>query len=497
MNPDRFRSKSVKTFLSMSLFATRHLRLVLTVYVVLWSAYLYGQTAKVSAVIDSWEQDASLTHASWSFTMLDASNGATLLEFDGARALPPASGMKAITTLVALHTLGPKYTWKTYLETNAAITGDSVLTGDLVIRGTGDPTLGSSRISGNLRLDSLVDEWADRLWDAGIRVINGHIVADQSWFDAYPVPRSWNYDDIGQYYGAGAYAVNCHENYYTLFYSTTSSSTRIDSVFPNGRGWDFINDVAVAGRYDNAYIFNAPGCNEFRVTGTIPANKQAYEVDGSIPDPGNVLADYLERALNKKGIMVLQKNGASPGKEKNILYTHVSPTLDSVIWHTNRKSINVYAETLVKTMGMELKGEGSYSAGVRVMRDWLQETGVDLGGLNLEDGSGLSRLNTVSSATMAGIMAYATKSKYADIYLESLSVSGESGTLKVVTRNTVGQGRILAKSGSMQKIRSYSGIVHAVSGKTYAFSIIVNQYGESSAAIRKRLEDLLVAMAAS
>ena len=457
----------------------------------------FSQVEKVQQLMNEWKGDASLQYASWSFTLLDVSSGETIVSFDPVRALPPASGMKAITTLAALNLLGPKYTWKTTLETYSKIVSDSIINGDLIIRGTGDPTLGSSRISTNLRVDSLVDQWANELWSAGIRQIKGEIVADQSYFDEYPIPRSWNYDDIGQYYGAGSYGLNCYENTYTLFYSSTATETHIDSVFPIGRGWDFTNDVEVAGRYDNAYIFSSPGCNSFQVTGTIPANKKAFEVDGSVPDPSAVLIDYLERALNKKGIRILREKTDTSDTmgARNIIYTHKSPTLDSVIWHTNRKSVNVYAETLVKTIGREIRGEGSYQAGVKAIRNWLQNTGIEMGGLNIEDGSGLSRLNNVSSTTMAQLMRYAVNSKYSDIYVESLSISGVDGTLKSVTRNSIAEGRILAKSGSMQKVRSYTGLVNSVSGKQYAFSIIVNQYGESSAAIRSRLEDLMIAIA--
>lgn len=456
----------------------------------------YSQADILRQDLKKWQSDPALRNASWSFSMIDTRTGELVADFDKDRSLPPASGIKALTTLAALHWLGADYRWQTTLEYDGQLIGDSVITGNLYIKGGGDPTLGSSRISGSLRFDSLVQFWSEELYAAGIRQIQGDVVADASWFDNYPTPGSWNWDDIGQYYGAGTFGLNCYENMYTLYYSSGKTTARIDSIFPLIPQLEVSDEVRVYGTGDNAYIYGAPDSYSRRVTGSIPANKKAYEVDGSMPNPPQFLAQEMSNALKNKGIQIKKKPGILIDvSTRSRLLTHVSPVLDSVIRHTNEKSINLYAETLLKTLGKAVNNEGSYTAGVKAVRMLFDSAGIETTGLNLEDGSGLSRLNTITSFQMASILQYASRQSNFEVYKSSLPVSGKTGTLKSMCVGTIAEGKVMAKSGSMQKIRSYSGYVQGKDGGLYAFSIIVNNYTCNSAEIRSKLEKLMVAMA--
>jgi D-alanyl-D-alanine carboxypeptidase/D-alanyl-D-alanine-endopeptidase (penicillin-binding protein 4) len=458
--------------------------------------HAWGQPETIQQELNKWQQDPALRNASWSFTMIDTRSGNLVAHYDKDRSLPPASGIKAITTLAALQLLGPDYRWQTVLQYDGVLLGDSVITGNVYIQGGGDPTLGSSRIQGSLRFDSLVQYWSEQLYASGIRQINGEIVADASWFDNYPTPGSWNWDDIGQYYGAGTYGLNCYENMYTLYYSSGKTTARIDSIFPNIPQLQVSDEVRVYGTGDNAYIYGAPESYNRRVTGSIPANKKAYEVDGSMPNPPAFLANELTRALENKGIRILNKPAILiDAATRSNLFTHSSPILDSVLRHTNEKSINLYAETLLKTIGKEINGEGSYSSGVQAVVALFDSAGIDQTGLNLEDGSGLSRLNIITTYQMAALLRYASTQPHFAVYKSSLPVSGKTGTLKSMCKGTIAEGKVMAKSGSMQKIRSYSGYVQGKDGGLYAFSIIVNNYTCGSTEIRSKLEKMMVAMA--
>lgn len=220
-----------------------------------------------------------------------------------------------------------------------------------------------------------------------------------------------------------------------------------------------------------------------------------------MPDPPQFAAEALLQALKERGIAVEGAATTNTGlrdswknADRSLILEHKSPALDSVVLHTNMKSINLYAETLLKTLGKELKGVGSTEMGAEVVMEWLRQQDINMNGLNLEDGSGLSRFNTISAAQMTAILVLAQQSPYAALFYSSLPTAGKSGTLKSIGGKTAAEGRVHAKSGSMQKIRSYSGYVEAKNGKQYAFSIIVNNYAASSSVIKKKLEALMVAM---
>lgn len=411
--------------------------------------------------------------------------------------------MKVVTTISALNLLGANYKYKTFIQYDGTISSDSVLNGNLYIKGTGDPSLGSDRIDSTMRFDSLVEVWALKIKKAGINKITGNIIADADAFEDYAVPGSWNWDDIGQYYGAGPYGLNVYENKYTLYYSSTKTSAKVDSIFPAIEGLHVMNDVNVGGSSDEAFIYGAPDNYSRYVVGTIPANRKQYTVDGSMPDPPLFLATELRNALEEIGVDVsLQPTTAYAMRRANLkinterinLFEYNSPPLSEIIFHTNQKSINLYAEALLKTIGKEQLKDGSAKAGSRAVEAYLLGLGFNLSGFNQEDGSGLSRLDFITPKQMCNLLRIESNSSDFGIFKESLPVAGRSGTLKTIADNTVAEGKVFAKSGSMYKVRSYSGYVTTKSGELLTFCVIVNNYTCSSVEIREKLEKLMVWM---
>ncbi|HRH54263.1 MAG TPA: D-alanyl-D-alanine carboxypeptidase/D-alanyl-D-alanine-endopeptidase, partial [Chitinophagales bacterium] len=411
---------------------------------------------------------------------------------------------KVITTIAGLNLVGADYTYKTYIEYDGTIGADSVLKGNLYVRGTGDPTLGSERLDNMLRYDSLMVTWAKLIKEKGINQITGKIIADASVFEDYATPGSWNWDDIGQYYGAGSYGLNIFENTFTLYYSSTSSTCRVDSMVPKIEDLTVWNDVKVGGGGDEAYIYGAPD-NYYRyVTGTIPANRKAYTVDGSMPDPPLFLALELKKALINNGIKVdqqattvyaMKREKLTVNNERKNLYTHVSSPLSDVVYHTNQKSNNLYAETILKTIGKKQLSDGSRESGTKAVTTYYKNKGIDLAGMNIEDGSGLSRMNVFTTKQMCSILNMEMKEPTFEQFKKSLPIAGKSGTLITVADNTVAAGKVFAKSGSMYKVRSYSGYVQTKSGELLSFCVIVNNYTCGSVEIKSKLEKLMVLMA--
>ena len=458
---------------------------------------------RLNKYLTALQNDPALLNANWSFCLTDPETHNIITSYEKNRSLIPASGMKAITTLSALAILGENYHYKTSLEYDSLISNGIIL-GNLYITGSGDPSLGSNRSQGFHRFDTLMNDWALILKKKGIKKISGKIISDASAFEEYSIPGSWNWDDIGQYYGAGPYGLNIYENTFTIYYSSGKTKSKVDSIYPDIEGLTIYNDVKVAGSGDDAYIFGAPD-NYFRyVTGTIPANRKQFTVDGSMPDPPLFLAVELKKALIKNGIEVvgnattnfaMNRIGLKMKGNRKPLYEHLSPPLSEIIHQTDLHSINLYAEALLKTLGKEQLNDGSTSSGIKVIRNYWTEKGLNLTGLIMEDGSGLSRLNVIPTSLMCQFLSEAYQMKNFETYKNSMAIAGEAGTLKSIGKGTSAQGKIFAKSGSMSKVRSYSGYVKSQSGKLYCFSIIMNNYTCSSSEIKQKLETLMIRMA--
>jgi len=459
---------------------------------------------KLKGSLKAMANDDALKHANWGFCLMDPSTNTTLAEYNSEKSLTPASSMKVLTTVAALNLLGSDHRFETFIESDVIPGSDSILHGNIYIRGTGDPTLGALRIDSAFTPDSLLNVWTLALRKKGIAQINGNIIADASYFEDYTTVGSWNWDDIGQYYGAGASGLNFMENAYTIYYSSNKTTAHIDSVLPVIDGLTIWNDVKVAGSGDEAYIYGAPD-NYYRyVTGTIPANRKAYPVDGSMPDPPLHLALTFKQTLIDNGIPVsgnaetiyaMKRAGIEINTNRKLLYTHRSVPVSEIVKHTNLKSNNLYAECLLKAIGKKQLGEGSRAAGARSIEGWYALKGLGTTGLHVEDGSGLSRLNYFTPSFMCALLSMEMKqSSYAD-FQNSLPVAGRTGTLKTFADNTIAEGKVFAKSGSMYKVRSYSGYVRTKSGTYLPFCVIVNNYSCGSTEIKSILEKLMVYMA--
>lgn len=444
-----------------------------------------------------------LKHATWGFCLMDPTNGTVLAGYEQEKSLTPASSQKVFTTLAALQILKPEYRFETYIEYDGTLGKDSVLNGNIYIRGTGDPSLGSMRID-SVAYDSLMIKWALIIKQKGIKRVNGNIIADASHWEDYTTVGSWNWDDIGQYYGAGASALNFAENTYTVYYSSTASKARVDSIRPEIDGLTLWNDVRVGGSGDNAFIYGAPD-NYYRyITGTIPANKKGYAVDGSMPDPPLFAALELKKALSAIGVTVdrqvttvyaLRRAEIPVNPTRRILYTHSSPPLSAIVTATNLKSNNLYAESLLKAIAKYQTGEGSRENGAEAITKFYTDAGIDMSGVHIEDGSGLSRLNYFTPKAMCEVLNYACYSTSFQSFFASLPIAGKTGTLKTFADNTSAEGDIIAKSGSMYKVRSYSGYVKTKSGELLSFCIIINNYSYGSTEVKSQLEKLAVLMA--
>lgn len=446
--------------------------------------------------------EPGLKNGSLSISVVDVESGQLLASYDPERSLSPASNLKVLTTASALALLGPDYRFRTVLECDDAISGDGVLAGDLYLSGYGDPTLGSPLMDGAMPIGLLMERLRMAVQQAGIRRIEGNVVGDASAFGSQSSIGSWQWEDMGNYYGAGAWALNLHENLHFLHFQQVGqigATPPIVGVEPEVFGLQFTNEVASAGHGtgDNAYIFGAPYQFNRYVRGTIPIGSGIFTIKGSIPNPPLFAAQWLQQSLARVGIIAAgaaNRVSGQPGAGRRQLYTHHSPPLSQVVERTNMESVNLYCEAMAKVIGWEKKQEGSTSAGLEAIKEYWEAQGLTWEGCYLSDGSGLSEANAVTSLFLARLlrqMAIQEEALFRPFY-ESLPLAGRSGSLKNTLKGTAAEGRLRAKSGTLERVRAYSGYATARNGRLLAFSVIVNNYSGSGGAMRRQLEGFML-----
>lgn len=462
----------------------------------------------IQSAIENFASRKELENASISFQVKDLSSKSVVAQWNSKTALPTASTAKLFATATAFEVLGAGYRPKTRIYMEGTLDSKGVLHGNIWIRGGGDPGLGSKHFSSSVEKKVFLEKWAIKLKDKGILKIEGKVIADASEFGYAGAPDGWSWSDMGNYYGAGPSGLTIYDNLVEYYFSvpgTVGAMTKLQRVSPTIPGLMFNNYIkAASGGGDNSYIYGAPYSLDRFGTGTLPAGQNNFLVKGSLPDPELQFAYEFEETLKNIGIDVdggfksARNLGVSSKEEdyskRELLITHEGETLEKIISETNMKSINLFAEHLICLIGYVKKGDGSTETGLKVLNDfWASKMSVN--GLNITDGSGLSRTNAISAQHMVDLLVYMKQSKNAEIFFNSLPIAGVSGTLKNVCKNESAHNRMFAKSGSMARIRSYGGYIKSSTGKEYAFSLIVNNYSCSSSEVLQLMETVFNKMA--
>jgi D-alanyl-D-alanine carboxypeptidase/D-alanyl-D-alanine-endopeptidase (penicillin-binding protein 4) len=446
---------------------------------------------------ESFTGDSSLVNASVSLCVADAGNGNVLIDSNSGISLTPASVMKLITTAAALELLGPEYTFKTMIGYTGTLNKRwGRLKGNIIIKGGGDPALGSKYFPDQYR--NFIANWTAELKRLGIKKIRGRVITDDSYYDYLPVPGKWLWEDTGNYYGAGAYGLSVFDNTYEIHFKTLSDSSLpvIKETIPAECGSELSSFLKASGSEDEGYVFAAPYSSKGWIAGTIPANQDDFVLKASITDPPLFLAKMVNDKLKAEGIKVSGKP-TTLRSEKNYKAEKVvpvtetsSPRLAEIIEVLNHESVNLFAEHLIKELGKKFRNDGSTAAGAKVITEFLKNSGIDTNGMFIEDGSGLSPLNAINTRELVRLLVYMKlKGKYFSDYYASLPDAGKEGTLKNSFKDPLFNSRLRAKSGSMTRVRSFAGYFTTKSGKKMVFSIIINNYSGPSGKIVTEIED--------
>ena len=468
----------------------------------LFSTLSYTQS-NIDAVLENYKKDKDLQHASYSFCVLEALTGKTIKEYNSEIALIPASTMKIMTTSAALGILGKVYTYKTNFYTftkTDSISGTT--TTHLLIKGSGDPSFNSSYFYNS---DSaFFNPILQKIKAKEIKKLNGAIIADGSYF-SNTIPSTWIWGDIGNYFGAGANGLSYHDNKFSIFYNSGALNTtaEIESISPNyfSKKITIQSNVISSGTEDDAFVFGDPNGYARKVSGAIPPNKTHYEVEAEMPEPALYFVNQLQSELQKNNLanadvkLMVTEQINTRGSEQ-LVYTHQSPKLEKIVYYTNTKSNNHYAESLLNTIGAaKSKKQGTTSNGIDAVENYWESRGVDITGLHMADGSGLSRANTITTKVQATVLSkiYRDSLMY-PTFNASLPVAGKNGSMTNLCKGTFAENNMRAKTGYINRARGYCGYVKTKSGKELAFSVLFNNYDCSPKEMKLKIEKLLVAL---
>lgn len=437
--------------------------------------------------------------ANISLSVIDIESNTEIAEHRSKKVLSPASSLKLFTTYTALKTLGKDFRFKTVIAYTGKLLADGTLEGDIIIKGGGDPTLGSDKVDGSLDFIELKKYVRDQIISAGIKCIHGDIVVDESIFDSYPVAPSWQWNDLGNYYASGAWGLNVHENQYYVYFNNRKvigNRPSIHSVSPKVPKLNLSNEIVVDSSHtgDQAYIFGGPYNYDKRIVGTIPQGSGPFSIKGSIPDPPYFFGYHLRKTLEKGNIQSEGHKTRFRNSKKlklTTIDTLFSPNLAEIAKKANVESNNLYTESMLKMLGLEKGGQGSGQNGLATIIRLLRKYKVDTKKLQFHDGSGLSARNLINSFSIARFLSGMANDIGIDECLNYLPKGGYHGTVKGLFSGSKAKGQVWLKSGSMQGVQSYSGYLKAKSGRWVSFSIIVNGFTEKHNKIRPQLEKMI------
>jgi D-alanyl-D-alanine carboxypeptidase/D-alanyl-D-alanine-endopeptidase (penicillin-binding protein 4) len=440
----------------------------------------------------------------WSILAVSLDRGDTLLAVNPGELMVPASNQKLLTTAAALHLLGPDFRYDTFLLSSGTLSG-TVLQGDLVLYGTGDPTL-SDRFfpSPTAPMDTLAREVAE----AGIREIQGDLVVDGSYFTGPDLHPEWDPADLNDPFAAPVSAVAVNQNLLTIKVEAAAAPQLPPSIstLPPGSGIPVVNAAVTAapGTRSRVWLFRDAPADPIGIEGEIPLGGRDVWRELPVPEPLVFAGRLLKQALEAQGIAVtgdvrvvrdpqesILAQGTAPGglgeRPPRIISHLVSPPLLEILRVVNKESNNLLAETVAKTLGRVTLGDGSFEGGTMAVARFLsRDVGLPPEAVTLRDGSGLSARNLVSAGDLIQLLAFMARSPDWEDFWSTLPEAGVRRELGRMSGSPAAR-NLRAKTGTMHGVSALSGMVKTRSGERVLFSVIANDVPSELRA--KRLED--------
>jgi len=464
---------------------------------------------RVQATLESMGNDK----AYWGLIINDADTGEVLYSLNASRYFMPASNAKLFTTAMALATLGPDFHIRTTVESAAEPDSSGHLEGDLVLVGRGDANL-SSRVvpfaehaERNGPPEKALADLADQVAASGVKEISGDIVADDGYFAPERYPPGWGIDDAVWSYGAAVSALAINDNFISVILhpGATIGAPLIYSAAPWPGIYEMHNDTltTAAGTEPKLRLARDPDSRTFHLTGTLPLDAAARELQLAVTQPAENAAAILMQLLEARGVRVEGRSRARHGDRSalpqadsptHVLAEHTSPALLEDVRLTNKLSMNLHAELLLRVAARERAGATTIDEVLAFATGFWQSVGIAPDDVQLSDGSGLSRGDLVTPQSVVQLLTYALRQPWGADFAATLPVAGQDGTLETRMRGTAAAGQVHAKTGLVEHVNSLSGYATSRRGAHLIFSIFGNNTGTHGRDALNAVDSICVAM---
>lgn len=460
---------------------------------------------ELAALIDQTIDNSEFAGARWGVCVLSLREGRMLYARNADKLFTPASNMKIYTTAVALDLLGADYRWRTSVLAESQPDATGAIRGDLTLYGRGAPDLTSQPTK---ETPASLLQLADQLYQRGVRSVHGNVIGDESYFRGEPLGNGWQWNDIQWYFGAEPSALSIDDNEVEVEIKPPANAGEppVAKLSREAVDLQITSDVEMvkAGERLTVGIHRALSDNKIHVWGEFPSGSRGFGARLSVHNPARMAATLFAAALKQRGISVEGEvltrdfrvplsRRFDPARAVELASVSSRP-LAEIVRTTNKESINLYAELILRTLGRERANlvpvtephpgyeRGDDELALAVIRHWLDRADVPTGGLAFHDGSGLSRLNLITPETTIRLLQAIQKTPVSTVFRESLPIAGTDGTLSGRLRPY--QDLIVAKTGSLTYDNSLSGFLTVPEGEDFAFSIMCNDQTGRASSIR-------------
>lgn len=493
----------------------RRAQQLVAIYLLLMLASLEAVAERkgLAKKVDELLEQPEVARAFWGVEVVSLDSGKTLYSKNADKLFIPASNTKLFTTAATMGLIGPDYRFKTTIETTGVIDKYGRLSGDLIIVGRGDPNLSGRTLPYNLRTErkmppiQVLEQLADQIAARGVKVIDGDIVADDSFFAFERYGGGWAVEDTISEWGAPVSALTINDN--LMFVSILPAAN------PGEKAFVSIQPFPEYYRVDNRvmtnppgtgprriYISREPGSDRLTIYGNIPLDDLGASDALAIEDPADFASKLMYSLLSKRGITIYGRTrtkhtevaslstltvtsiaGGGASRELTpqvppplLLATYESQPVAQDLRVINKVSQNLHAELMLRLLGREKGSSGTIDGGLEVVRSFLLQAGIRPDEYALYDGSGLSRQNLASPQAIVKLLTYVSKQPWADAYIDTLPVAGVDGSLAYRFKDPSAMGRVKAKTGTLGHVNSLAGFATTKRGERVAFAIMANNH---------------------
>jgi len=473
---------------------------------------------KFRARVEEALADPRTAKGHWGLLVLDAETGDTVFERGADQYFMPASNTKLYTTALALAKLGPAYQYRTTIETTGKLDSAGRLAGNVVLVARGDPNLSARKLPYDKTTETdgpgekILAEMADQVAAFGVKLIDGDVVVDDTFFPYERYPSGWAIDDMLWRYGAPVSALAINDNVITV---ELRAGLRVgDPAWVGVEPWAEFYEIrgtvvtGAAGSRRELRAHREPGSRVIELNGTLPIGQAPEKLNFAVEEPAEHAAALLKKLLEARGVRVygnaraLHRSLPAPGTAVEIagvpgggvtaslpatpaeqgtvepgptvLAQHFSlPLIDSITL-INKVSQNLHTEMLLRTVARETAGDASLEAALKMAEEFHTYIGIAENDVRLLDGSGLSRRNLVTPRATATLLRWAAMQPWADAFRASLPVAGDDGTLEERMKGSPAAGRVRAKTGTLDNVNSLSGYAETLHGQKLIFAFYGN-----------------------